>query len=253
MPRSPPPRVTCCGRTPTARRVPGPTEPSPSGTASVWPTATATLAVPSWTAVTLPFRKFICGAPMKPATKRLAGRLYSSSGEPTCSMRPARSTEVRERLLEQEGDRPAQDGAAGDTLALAAGELAGAPLQQLFDLEHSRLICDARGDLRLWQPSVLQPEGEVLAHAHVRVERVGLEHHGQAAVGGGHGVSISPDCAPKKKRRELLTASARRCSVRASPARCRATTAKNRAARRGSSGTCRARLRPAAPPFRRRP
>ena len=161
--------------------------------------------------------------------------------------------EVRERLVEQEGDRPAQDGAAGDTLALAAGELAGAPLQQLFDLEHSRLICDARGDLRLWQPSVLQPEGKVLAQAHVRVERVGLEHHGQAAVGGGHGVSISPDCAPKKKRRELLTASARRCSVRASPARCRATTAKNRAARRGSSGTCRARLRPAAPPFRRRP
>src|SRR5271165_1617451 len=251
MLRSPPPRVTCCGRTPTARRVPGPTVPSPSGTASVWPPATATSAVPSWTAVTLPFRKFICGAPMKPGTKRLAGRLYSSSGEPTCSMRPAPhhdavgerhrldrvvgdvdhrgceagvqgggpralrpggaqlGVEVRERLVEQEGDRPAQDGAAGDTLALAAGELAGAALQQPFDLEHSRLICDARGDLRLWQPSVLQTEGEVLAHAHMRVERVGLEHHGQAAVGGGHGVSISPDCAPKKKRRELLTASAR--------------------------------------------
>jgi len=68
--------------------------------------------------------------------------------------------EVRQRLVEQEGDRPARDGAAdGDTLTLAAGELAGAALQQLFDLEHSRRIGDARGDLRLRQPSVLQPEG----------------------------------------------------------------------------------------------
>ena len=50
--------------------------------------------------------------------------------------------------------------ADGDTLALAAGGLAGPPLQQLFDLDHSRRLGDARGDLCLWQPSVFQPEGE---------------------------------------------------------------------------------------------
>jgi len=68
--------------------------------------------------------------------------------------------EVRQRLVEQEGDRPAHDGAAdGDTLTLAAGKLAGAALQQLFDLEHSRRLGDARGDFRIWQASVLQPGG----------------------------------------------------------------------------------------------
>src|SRR3546814_2785738 len=30
------------------------------------------------------------------------------------------------------------------------------------------------------------PEGEVLADSHMRIERVGLEHHGKAAVGGAH-------------------------------------------------------------------
>jgi hypothetical protein len=29
-------------------------------------------------------------------------------------------------------------------------------------------------------------KGDVLAHRHMRVERVGLEHHGQAALGGRH-------------------------------------------------------------------
>ena len=33
--------------------------------------------------------KFIFGLPMKPATKRLSGCSYSSSGVPTCSILPA--------------------------------------------------------------------------------------------------------------------------------------------------------------------
>jgi hypothetical protein len=43
-------------------------------------------------------------------------------------------------------------------------------------------------DLGARPVDVLQPEAHVLAHRHVRVERVGLEHHGKAAVGGGDGV-----------------------------------------------------------------
>jgi hypothetical protein len=40
-------------------------------------------------------RKFIFGLPMKPATNRFSGCSYSSSGVPTCSMRPAFSTTMR--------------------------------------------------------------------------------------------------------------------------------------------------------------
>ena len=40
-------------------------------------------------------RKFIAGAPMKPATKRLAGRLKRARGVSACSMRPARRTTMR--------------------------------------------------------------------------------------------------------------------------------------------------------------
>ena len=50
--------------------------------------ATATLAGGSSARSTT----FICGVPMNCATKRLAGRSYSASGEPTCSMAPSRST-----------------------------------------------------------------------------------------------------------------------------------------------------------------
>ena len=38
---------------------------------------------------------FICGVPMNCATNWLAGRSYSSSGEPICSIAPSRSTTTR--------------------------------------------------------------------------------------------------------------------------------------------------------------
>ena len=40
-------------------------------------------------------------------------------------------------------------------------------------------------DLRLGHAGELQREAHVLAHGHVRVERIGLEHHRDAALGGG--------------------------------------------------------------------
>ena len=48
---------------------------------------TATSAVPSAVLRTVPVTKF--ARPMKSATKRVAGRRYTSSGGPACSMRPA--------------------------------------------------------------------------------------------------------------------------------------------------------------------
>jgi hypothetical protein len=83
----------------------------------------------------------------------------------------------------------AHHGAAdGDALALAAGEVLGPPVEQHVDLQHRGDFADLGRDLGLGRVDVFQPEGEVLAHRHVRVERVGLEHHGQAPVGGGDGV-----------------------------------------------------------------
>ena len=41
-------------------------------------------------------------------------------------------------------------------------------------------------DLGAWHARGLEAEGEVLVDAHVRIERVALEHHGDAALGGRH-------------------------------------------------------------------
>ena len=56
--------------------------------------------------------------------------------------------EIRQRLVEQEGDRAAHDGAAdGDALALAAGQLAGAAVEKLLDVEHAGGLGNTVGDL----------------------------------------------------------------------------------------------------------
>ncbi len=97
------------------------------------------------------------------------------------------ASRIRQRLVEEEDPGLADDGAAdGDALALAAGKLAGLALEQFADLQDLGRLGDALDDLGLGRPHGLQPEGEVLAHRHVRVEGVGLEDHGEAALGGGH-------------------------------------------------------------------
>ncbi len=93
--------------------------------------------------------------------------------------------EVRERLVEQEDARLAHDRAAdGDALALAAGELAGPAVQQMVDAKRRRRLLDARLDLRLRLARETQRVAHVGGHAHMRIERVALEHHGDAALGG---------------------------------------------------------------------
>ncbi len=92
--------------------------------------------------------------------------------------------EVGERLVEQEDARVADDGAAdGDALALAAGELLGLAVEQVGDLQDAGRVLDPRlgglgVDLRQ-----LEAEAHVVVDGHVRVERVGLEHHRDAALG----------------------------------------------------------------------
>ena len=94
-----------------------------------------------------------------------------------------RGVEVGERLVEEEDPRVADDGAAdGHALALAAGELLRQAVEQVVDLQqlgrlhHPRLDVVGAGLLQL------HAEGHVVVDLHVRVERVGLEHHGDAAL-----------------------------------------------------------------------
>ena len=77
----------------------------------------------------------------------------------------------------------AHDGAPdGDALALAARELGG--------LRSSRARARGCGrprppvfGFRAWGAGDAQREAHFSSHCHVRVERVGLEYHGDAAVG----------------------------------------------------------------------
>ncbi|MNZ63644.1 hypothetical protein D3C78_817950 [compost metagenome] len=95
-----------------------------------------------------------------------------------------RRIEVGKRLVEQEDIRLAHDGAAdGDALALAAGKLFRLAVEIGLDGEHARRLVDAIFDFRPLEAQVFQTEGEVLAHAHMRIKRIGLEDHGDLALG----------------------------------------------------------------------
>ena len=90
--------------------------------------------------------------------------------------------EVRQRLVEQEHLRVADDGSAHrDTLALAAGQLPRKPLQIRAETENFGCVLHPRIDLRLRRAAQLHREAHVGGDRHVRVERVVLEHHGDVA------------------------------------------------------------------------
>jgi hypothetical protein len=97
-----------------------------------------------------------------------------------------RGVEIGEGLVEQEDARLTHDRAAdGHALPLTAGELARRAIEHRGEGEGGRRGVDAIGDLGGGQLSQLEREGHVLAHGHVRVERVALEDHGDVALRGG--------------------------------------------------------------------
>ena len=82
----------------------------------------------------------------------------------------------------------------GNPLALAARKLARAPVevvgkvQNFGGLRHPPIL------FGFVEPGHAQRKGDILAHAHMRVERIGLEHHGQPPVGSGNVVHhLAPD------------------------------------------------------------
>ena len=83
----------------------------------------------------------------------------------------------RQRLVEQQELRPLGESACQrHTLPLAAGELFWAAPAQPVEAHERQHLADAAGDLRLVEPFPAQPIGDVVRDAHVREERVGLEH-----------------------------------------------------------------------------
>ncbi len=92
--------------------------------------------------------------------------------------------EVRQRLVEQEHFWLPHDGAAHrHALALAAGQLPRLALEHGAEFENARGFLDAGLDLGLRHAAVAQAVGHVVVDAHMRVERVVLEHHRDVAVG----------------------------------------------------------------------
>ena len=93
--------------------------------------------------------------------------------------------EIGERLVEQEDPRLAHHCPTdGDALTLPARELARPPREELLDLQHPCRRAHPLLDLGAGHLHVLEAEGEVLPDRHVRIEGIGLEDHGEAALRG---------------------------------------------------------------------
>src|SRR5579885_718667 len=104
-----------------------------------------------------------------------------------------RRIEVGERLVEQEGLRLAHDGAADrHALALAAGELARLAVEIVGEVQDLGGLLHLLTDDLSRHARHLQPEADVAAHAHMGIERVGLEDHGEPALGRRHVAHIGP-------------------------------------------------------------
>jgi hypothetical protein len=116
-------------------------------------------------------------------------RVVLHLGDLRAHLHPQLGVEVGQRLVHQEHLRLADDRPAhGHALALAARQLLGLAVQQVAELQHVGDLGDPAVDLGLVHAPDAQAVGDVVGHAHVRVERVGLEHHGDVAVLGGEGV-----------------------------------------------------------------
>jgi hypothetical protein len=91
-----------------------------------------------------------------------------------------------EGLVHQQHPRLVDDGAGErDALLLPAGELVGAALAVAAEAHRLQRGQRAPLALRPGDAAHLQREGDVLGHAHVREQRVALEHHAEIALVGG--------------------------------------------------------------------
>ena len=95
--------------------------------------------------------------------------------------------ERAERLVEQQRRRLVDERAReGDALLLAAGELSRLALLHALEAHRAQRGRDARAHVVTAHALDAQPERDVLEHAHVREQRVRLEHHVDVPLGRRH-------------------------------------------------------------------
>ena len=76
----------------------------------------------------------------------------------------------------------------------------GLRVEQLVEMQDARRLADLPAALLLGHPGQPQREAHIVADRHVRVERVGLEHHGEAALGRRHVVdALAVDRAARRR------------------------------------------------------
>ena len=101
--------------------------------------------------------------------------------------------QVGKRLVKKKDFRVTHDGTAhGHALALPTRKFARKAVKQRVKVQNSRCVTNALvGKCRICLAQ-LQAESHVVAHRHVRVKRVALEHHGNVTV---FGIEVVDDLA----------------------------------------------------------
>jgi len=98
-------------------------------------------------------------------------------------LHPQLGVKVRQRLVKQEHRRLAHNGAAHrHALALTTGQLARLAMEQRLQLQNPRRFFHPLANLRFAEAANFQAVSHVVVNAHVRVERVVLEHHRNTAI-----------------------------------------------------------------------
>ncbi len=91
--------------------------------------------------------------------------------------------EIGKRFVEQEDLRIAHDRPAdGDTLPLAARQILRSAVEQMRQFEDMGGVLDLPLALGQWDAGNSECKAHVFGNRHMRIERVGLKHHRQAAL-----------------------------------------------------------------------
>ena len=135
---------------------------------------------------------------------RRAAELAMNAPDLGARFEPQLRVEVRQRLVHQDQRRLDHDRTRnGNALLLTARELAGKLLLLPGQLNEAHRLLDARRDVGRADAPHAQAKADVLLDAHVREERVVLEHHAEAAPLGRQRIDallIEPDRAARQRQ-----------------------------------------------------
>ena len=127
--------------------------------------------------------------------------LLDDAAQVVAQPQPQLGVEVAERLVEQQELRLVDQAARQrDPLHLPAGERHHRPLGIFAQAHQRQHLVDLAVDLGAREPAMAQRIGDVLAHRHVRPDRIGLEHHADVAQARRHLHAVAPAPTPPARR-----------------------------------------------------